>query len=269
MDSLIVNIVSYLNYLNNDCKLNVSVHFKQNIFNHMHRNLASTILHYNSHKNAYCLMAKKTNHNKCLLNQENILTKCQSGETFCHVCHAEVYEYIYPIYKNDCVVGFIAVSGYRRNNPTECNILNFDLWGNFLETKIPFKLCNVLIPPLCIMLERALDIYSKENSNEYNQILQFLNEYHTNITLSDLARHFNRSKSHISHLFKKENGMTIRAYCNNLKLEDAKRLLLKTDLPITEIALNVGFNDISYFIHLFKNKFKITPFQYRQTINID
>lgn len=59
--------------------------------------------------------------------------------------------------------------------------------------------------------------------------------------------------------------MTIRACCNKLKLEDAKKLLLKTDIPITEIALNVGFNDTSYFISLFKNQFGISPLKYRKT----
>ena len=264
MNSIINNIVSYLNYLNGDCKLNISVHFRHDIFNRMHESLASKLLPYNYHTNAYCVMAKNLDHHKCLFNQKTILTKCQSGEAFCHVCHAEVYEYIYPICVNTDAIGFIAVSGYRRDNPATENILNRDLWAAVLETKTPLKLCNSVIPPLCIMLECALQIYLKESSNEYNQILHFLSEYHTNITLSDLAEHFGRSKSHISHMFKKETGISLRAYCNNLKLEDAKKLLLKTDLPITEIALNVGFNDTSYFIQLFKSKFKITPLQYRQ-----
>ena len=265
MNNLIENIVSYIDYLNKDCGLIVSVHFRNDVFNHIHDSLASMILPYNCHTNAYCVMAKNSNHNKCLLNQKKILAKCQRGESFCHICHAEVHEYIYPICKNDDTVGFIAVSGYRRNNPTECNILNYKLWNSALGTEIPLKICNSVIPPLCIMLECALQIYWVENGDEYNQILQLLYEYHSNITLSDLTQHFHRSKSSISHLFKKENGMTIRTYCNKLKLEDAKKLLLKTDIPITEVALNVGFNDTSYFIHLFKNKYGISPLQYRKT----
>ena len=58
--------------------------------------------------------------------------------------------------------------------------------------------------------------------------------------------------------------MNLRNYCNNLKLEDAKNLLSKTDIPITEIAFDVGFNDVSYFIQLFKNKFSTTPLKYRK-----
>ena len=73
-----------------------------------------------------------------------------------------------------------------------------------------------------------------------------------------------RSRSYISHMFKSRCGVTIRAYCNRLKLEDAKNLLGKTDLPITEIALNVGFGDVSYFIRLFRERFSMTPLQYRK-----
>lgn len=264
MENLIDNIVSYLNYLNRYCGLFVSVHFEDGIFSHMNKGLASVLLPYNYHANTYCIMVKNAKHNKCILNQKNILSKCHNKQAFCHTCHAGVYEYIYPIYQKNCSVGFITVSGYRNNNLTECNIINRKVWENSLVAQMPLELCNSVIPPLCVMLECALYIYLKENVNEYNQILQFLNEHHTNISLSALSQHFNRSKSHISHLFKKESGMTIRAYCNNLKLEDAKKLLLKTDIPITEIALNVGFNDTSYFIHIFKNTFGISPLQYRK-----
>lgn len=263
MDNLIINTISYLKYLNTDLSLSVSVHFAQHIFDCMPPGIVSMLLPYNCHTNAYCVMAKSIDHNKCLLNQKNILNKCRQDLAFCNVCHAGVYEYIYPIFKACDVVGFVAVSGYRQKNSPECSILNHTLWETVLNEKLPFELLNVVVPPLCIMLEQLLNRYSKLGGNEYNLILQFLNEYHTNVTLSDLAKHFGRSKSHISHLFKNENGLTIRAYCNQLKLEDAKNLLLTTDLPITEIAFNVGFNDTSYFIYLFKDKFGITPLQYR------
>ena len=268
MNNLIVNIISYLKYLNNNCDLNVSLHFDEHIINSIPQNIFSQLLPYNYHTNAYCLMAKSKNHSKCIINQKNILKKLQNGIPFCNVCHAEVYEYIYPVFKDNCIAGFISVSGYRQKNPDERNILNYDLWKDILKSNPPLELFEAIIPPLAVMTEQLLQTYSKNTVNEYSMLVHFLNEYHTNITLADLAVHFGRSTSHISHLFKKESGMTIRAYCNQLKLEDAKKLLLNTGLSITEIALDSGFNDTSYFIHLFKNKFKITPLQYRMKKNI-
>lgn len=219
---------------------------------------------YNCHTNAYCLMAKNLSLEKCLANQL-LIQKSYSGDTgVCNVCYAGVCQIIYPFHLRGETAGFVAVSGYRKSEECVENILNHSLWKDMLSKDIPVELCNTVIPPLCIMLERLVLVKSEENDSEYNLILQFLTEYYASISLDELSNHFNRSKSHISHLFKKNCGISISAYCNNLKLEASKNLLLKTHLSITEIAFNVGFNDTSYFIHLFKNKFGITPLQYKQ-----
>lgn len=264
MKDVLRNMISYLDHLHNDCQLRVSLHFGQDIFDRLPREIVSALLPYNSHTNAYCIMAKSLNHHKCLLNQKQLLTACQKGNAFCSVCHAQVYEYIYPIFQNDSPVGFIAASGYRPTAPADGAVLNQDLWESALNPQLPLTLCHAVIPPLCMMTEQLLSIYLKESNGEYHLILQYLNEYHTNITLADLTKHFNRSASHISHLFKKENGLSIRAYCNHLKLEDARKLLLHTDSPVTEIAFDVGFNDASYFICLFRKHFGLSPLQYRR-----
>lgn len=107
----------------------------------------------------------------------------------------------------------------------------------------------------------------EEDSCEYNLMLQYLNEYHTMVSLEDLSRHFGRSKSYISHMFKKTGGMSVREYCNHLKLEDAKRILISSDRSVTEIGLEVGFQDVSYFVNLFKKRYGNTPLQYRKQYN--
>ena len=58
--------------------------------------------------------------------------------------------------------------------------------------------------------------------------------------------------------------MSLPAYCNDLKLEYARALLGREDYPITSVALDAGYNDVSYFIQKFKEKFGITPLQYRK-----
>ena len=57
--------------------------------------------------------------------------------------------------------------------------------------------------------------------------------------------------------------MTIKEYCNNLKLEDARKLLAETNFSVTEIAYDSGFNDVSYFISLFKEKYGTSPLKFR------
>ncbi|MBQ4518775.1 MAG: helix-turn-helix transcriptional regulator [Clostridia bacterium] len=264
MEKLVNDIISFLKYLNDECKLYVSFHLNQEVHNCLPHHINTMILSYNCHRNAYCIKVKVKNKALCLMNQEKILQKSKPREAFCNTCHCGVCEYIYPIGKEERVVGFVAVSGYRRAMEKEHQIVDSYLWENNLSAEMPIKLCDAVIPPLVVMLEQMLIKYSTETENEYNSILRFLSEYHTKITLSDLASHFKRSKSHISHLFKTKSGISIRAYCNDLKLHDALHFLITTDLPITEIAFNVGFDDTSYFICLFKKKFGMSPLKYRK-----
>jgi AraC-like DNA-binding protein len=69
-------------------------------------------------------------------------------------------------------------------------------------------------------------------------------------------------------MFKKNSGMTLRAYCNKLKLEEGERLIRNTDMSVTRIAMDVGFNDVSHFINLFRKKYGVSPLLYRKTLTI-
>lgn len=262
MQNLISGITKYIDYLKTHCNLTLSVHFDQSTLLSFPPEILKKLLPYNSHTNPYCMAVKKTNHKKCVMSQQEIL-KNGSG-SFLRVCHAGVYEYIQPVIGNGRR-GFIAVSGYRKKATPDFSS-NLRLWKNCLsEENIPLDILNAVIPPLSVMLETLFDKCSTVQESEYNLILQFLNEYHGNISLSDLCSNFGRSKSHISHMFKSKSGITIREYCNNLKLEDARKLLSETDLSITEIAFEAGFNDASYFVHLFSQKHGITPLKYRKS----
>ena len=132
------------------------------------------------------------------------------------------------------------------------------------DEPVPKELCDAVIPPLVFMLEQLFLDYIGNETDEYNQILQFLNEYHANLSVRVIAEYFGRSVSHISHLFKTKSGFSISEYRNKLRLRDAEKLLRKTDLPVTQIALDTGFCDTSYFVRLFKKAYGQSPLQYRK-----
>jgi transcriptional regulator GlxA family with amidase domain len=76
--------------------------------------------------------------------------------------------------------------------------------------------------------------------------------------LSGLAeRSFNRR-------FAKATGMTPLEYVHTLRLEEAKHLLERTQTPIEGIAMEVGYEDASFFSRLFRRKVALTPAQYRR-----
>ena len=64
--------------------------------------------------------------------------------------------------------------------------------------------------------------------------------------------------------FKAATGSTLIEYLQNLRIEEAKRLLELGELPIDEVSAEVGYLDISFFRRLFKRLTGLTPGQYRR-----
>jgi AraC-like DNA-binding protein len=65
-------------------------------------------------------------------------------------------------------------------------------------------------------------------------------------------------------ILKKEYHLSFKQIINNMRIKEAKRLLVKTDLRISEIVFQIGFNNISYFNNLFKKNVGETPSEYRK-----
>ncbi len=86
-------------------------------------------------------------------------------------------------------------------------------------------------------------------------------------TLSELSIIYHKNKKYLGRLFKSEMGMDFSEYCLELRLADAERLLRESDEKIIDIALDSGFNSISYFNRVFKEKFKMSPKEWRAAAN--
>lgn len=88
--------------------------------------------------------------------------------------------------------------------------------------------------------------------------------YAERITLDDLARMFSVSKFHFQKQFKHFVGYTPNEYLLLVRLNHAKGLLRSTDLPVSQIAYDVGIQNVSHFINLFKKHEGTTPSNYRK-----
>ncbi len=69
---------------------------------------------------------------------------------------------------------------------------------------------------------------------------------------------------YLARLFKKETGMSIGAYLQETRIAEAQKLLLRTTTPVNEIAQMVGYDNFSYFSHVFRTKTGATPNEYRK-----
>ncbi|MDN4595231.1 helix-turn-helix domain-containing protein [Polycladomyces subterraneus] len=84
------------------------------------------------------------------------------------------------------------------------------------------------------------------------------------ISLEEVAQYCCVSVYHLSHLFKRETGMTLIDFLNKLRVEKAMHFLEATDCTIQEIAYFVGFQDANYFSRTFKKYVKRSPSAYRR-----
>lgn len=84
------------------------------------------------------------------------------------------------------------------------------------------------------------------------------------ITPTRIAKNLNMNLTYICRKFKEDTGETISDHINNMKIQEAKRLLLVTDTAIIDIAIQLGFTSRSYFNRVFKKWAHDTPLSYRQ-----
>lgn len=83
--------------------------------------------------------------------------------------------------------------------------------------------------------------------------------YARQITLDEMSRHVGMNKSSFCSFMRKQTGMTLSEYINNVRLDRAKEKLKHTDYNISEIALSCGFQNVTYFNRLFRARFGTTP----------
>ncbi len=96
-------------------------------------------------------------------------------------------------------------------------------------------------------------------------IISYIQQHHTDkITLEILSKEFHMSEKYLSRYFKMNFSISFKQYVGHLRMSTAVNLLETTDLSVTDIALNSGFQSVNLFIRVFKSVYGITPLQYRK-----
>lgn len=270
MERLLEEILAYLEYLNTACGLRTTVHFAEETVCRFPEDVFKALLPYNTHDNPYCMLAKKKAWHRCLAAQKALIHGGGENGHGCRTCYAGVREYVYTVAQCGAPVGFVAVSGYRREADRQL-CLDPESWETHLRCRqIPQEQCDILIAPLARMLELLMTYPMSGGENgEWYRMIQYIHEKKGQVTLDELCGKFLRSRSYISHLFQRTCHMTLCRYCNALKLDYARTLLLASSRQVTEIALDAGFQDVSYFIALFRKTYGHTPLQYRKNCGHD
>ena len=129
------------------------------------------------------------------------------------------------------------------------------------------KIKKAMLYELLIMISRLRLRENKEKHSQSYKIIQkaaqyISSNYSQDITLSSLARKYAMSPAHFSSQFKKITGVGMNDYLTITRIVASEKLLETTNLPITKIAMECGFNDSNYFAAVFKKIKGITPKKY-------
>ncbi len=112
----------------------------------------------------------------------------------------------------------------------------------------------------------SLSMQDEKRVVKLKMVLKYIRENFANdITLDDMAAISGFSYKYFCKFFKDMTGTTPVSYLMRYRIERAARKLLSSDLSVTQIAFDCGFNDLSYFIRTFKAFKSLSPKEYRKS----
>lgn len=149
------------------------------------------------------------------------------------------------------------------------NIINLIVNINTYQGELKNEVNQGLLLTAVSMLLDKLELTDKPVlDNKVNEIFNFCDEnYNKNLTIEEVAKHLYISKAYVSYIFSKILKINFRTYINSIRLGKAIKMLTETNLSITEIAFESGFESIRTFNRVFKNEMKVTPLQYKKHDN--
>ncbi len=121
------------------------------------------------------------------------------------------------------------------------------------------------------LVEEYLRLLEQETKlrKEIKESLNYIDEnLDRTLSIAQVAEAVNMSESHFAHEFSAQVGQPFAKYCNSRKMERAKKLLLTTDMRISEISDAIGIPNSNYFSAQFRKYFDLTPLEYRKKLDM-
>ncbi len=135
------------------------------------------------------------------------------------------------------------------------------------EFEIRYILSKIIFSLYQNMINKNIELSEKEirNTNRLKLMINYINEHLSeNLDLYSIASIANISESEALRCFKTTINETPMQYVINLRLQRAAELLISNSNKVIDIAFDCGFSEPSYFSKKFREKYDVTPKQYRE-----
>ncbi len=132
------------------------------------------------------------------------------------------------------------------------------------DTASAYELMNEVLR----YLEVALTDNIKQEASLAEKIIAYIeNHYFEDLNMNDIAKNvFFISPNYLSKLVNDATGLRFSKYLLKIRMENARKILAREDLSISEVAQLTGYNSESHFIQLFKKYYGKTPKHYRSAL---
>ena len=187
------------------------------------------------------------------------------------------YDILHQKYVSSIISGkILTIAHITRGNSKNDDILRLlaDLAGVAAEKGMGYELqikSIILNLFYCLVLtsttttQNHMEIINEEDSVRIKRVIEHIYEnYNRRLTIRELSGLLNMSDGYFNRFFKRFVGKTPIEFINHYKVSQAAKMLRETSKKEIDVALDVGYDNISYFICVFKNILHCTPSAYRK-----
>lgn len=115
------------------------------------------------------------------------------------------------------------------------------------------------------ILTRYEEAQKNQEARPIRLAKQYINEnYNKAISLENVSSHIGFNPAYFSTMFKKATGQNFMDYVIEIRILNARNLLVQTNQDVADIAVKVGYTDLKYFSRIFKKLTNLTPSEYRK-----
>lgn len=198
--------------------------------------------------------------------QTQLIRPLQNGKLVFPRCLLPTDEVFFPV--RDAFLEIVDFFGrpFERTSASKNNPADDELSNQlFIKSSLLRIFANLSNHQLFTPTEKNHD----KRVEEIKTILTFIKEnYKDKIYVQDLAKQVNMNAQYFCRFFKKSIGRSPMEYINEYRLKQSLRLLKETDLPVTEVCLECGYNNLGNYLRSFKKYAGTTPLKYRKKVNI-
>ncbi|MEE0945506.1 MAG: PocR ligand-binding domain-containing protein [Acutalibacteraceae bacterium] len=231
----------------------------------------------------FCTLIKTTDEGRkrCRESDKAVCMKsAKTLKTVTHRCHAGLADTAVPIKYKDEIMGFVVCGQVVEESAQDIQVKIEELSRQLKIDREELQIAHSqllrfdkskLISAANILENIAEHLWLSEYIDVgYNTIASQLDDYirenlSDDLSVNGLCRRFGISKNRLYEISRKWFKKSVLEYITSVRIEEAKKLLTTTDLPINQISAMVGIKDYNYFTKVFKAYMGTPPLKYRKS----